>query len=273
MLKEKVKQYIKFLLKAAVAFYVICIVLSCLVITVHASPGQEEAYCIWTRWYERSSCNGQISIKFAKLAGKENNHNFAEINYLLERDAFWLASQFISSEIMEESGTILQALNMLKNQDINVSYNVLYQDEELLSVIIEGRTIHYQETGEAVFFADDSIYSLFDIQTGKKLELSDFVELDMKIIDYKADNYKIPNYNSAAQTLYYSVVDAFGIYENEKYEHHNTMNREEALLMLEEGKIGWAVEADKSLLLFYDFGAEESWIVIPYSYLQDIAKY
>lgn len=215
-----------------------------------------------------------VSIQFAKVVGTEGSTNFKDINYYLERDTFLLASSFISREIMEESDTILQAVNMVKNQDIYISYEILYQDEELLSVIIEGRTIHYQETGEAVLFTDDSIYMLFDIKTGKKLELSDFVELDMRIIDYKADNYKTPNYNSAAQTLYYSVEDAFGIYESEKYEHHNFMNREEALLRLKEGKIRWAVKDDKNLLLsYYNCDDMETWIVIPYSYIQDFANY
>ncbi|MBD5530639.1 MAG: hypothetical protein HDQ98_00340 [Lachnospiraceae bacterium] len=259
-------------------YFVIFVILLGLCQPLHVQADGENGagYEIHTKWYERWPDNRRVIIKFAKITGIEDQRICDNINYILEREAFRLAGTFIPYDIKRKSENILQAISKLQDQAIWIDYEILYRDDKMLSIEIHGGTCHYTEDGEVYLSADSEHAVLFDIRTGRKLELSDFVELDRRIIDYRADDYQVPDYNSAAQTLYYSFMDAFGVYEddNEKDQFHRRMNIEEALEWLRDGSIEWAVVENKTLLLYlYVSSREQAWIEIPYSYIEEFAYY
>lgn len=258
-----------------VCYFVIFVFLLGLCQPLYAQAGGQNGvgYEIHTKWYERWPDNRQVIIKFAKITGIEDQRVCDNINYILEREAFRLAGTFIALAIQRESENILQAISKLQDQEIWIDYEILYRDDKMLSIKIYGETYHYTEEGWVRLSAESEHAVVFDIRTGRKLKLSDFVVLDRRIIDYRADDYQAPNYNSPAQTLYYSFMDAFEVYEDEKYEYHRQMNVEEALDMLSNEKIEWAVEENKTLLLYYYFSPMQSWIEIPYSYIEEFAYY
>ncbi len=247
----------------------------CQPLHVQADGEDGTGYEIHTKCYERWPDNRQVVIKFAKITGIEDQRVCDNINYILEREAFRLAGTFIAPDIKRKSENILQAISKLQNQAIWIDYEILYRDDKMLSIEIHGGTCHYTEDGEVYLSANSEHAVLFDIRTGRKLKLSDFVVLDRRIIDYRADDYQVPDYNSAAQTLYYSFMDAFQVYEddNGKDRFHQRMDIEEVLDMLSNERIGWAVEENKTLLLYYYFSSEQSWIKIPYSYIEEFAYY
>ncbi len=240
-------------------------------IPARADPEDSPTYQVRTRWYERFPDGRHAVIKFPKIVGTGNEEAYANINYILEREAFRIAGEFVSD--LHQYDNIFQAIAALKNQSLFVSYEVLYQDERLLSVEIEGEATYYTEKGDIYSTPSDKWHYLFDISTGRQLSLSDFVELDRRIVDYRSENYEAPDYDRPTHTAYYSFMDAFCVYEEEAYDHHREMNVEEALEMLKDEKIYWAVTADKDLLLYYYFYSDGSFILIPYSYIADFAHY
>lgn len=239
-------------------------------ILTRAASEDSATYHVRTKWYERFSDSGHAIVKFAKIVGTGNEKAYANINYILEREAFRVAGEFVYPY---RHDNILQAIAALQNQTLYVSYEVLYQDDRLLSVKIEGESTHYTEEGEICFTPEDEWYLLFDVCTGQQLSLSDFIEVDMRIVDYRAEDYKTPDYARPTQIEYYSFKDAFWVYEDEPYEEHREMNADEALEMLKNEELGWAVTADKDLLLYNYFSSSEISIRIPYSYIADFAHY
>lgn len=239
-------------------------------ILARAASGDSATYHIRTRWYERFPNGGHAIVKFAKIVGTGNEKAYANINYILEREAFRVAGEFVS---LYQYNNIFQAIAALQNQSLYVSYEVLYQDDRLLSVKIEGESTHYTEEGEICFTPEGEWFLLFDVGTGRQLSLSDFIEVDMRIVDYRAEDYKTPDYARPTQIEYYSFKDAFWVYEDEPYEEHREMNADEALEMLKNEELGWAVTEDKDLLLYNYFSSAEISIRIPYSYIADFAHY
>lgn len=245
---------------------------------LHAQADGEDGtgYEIHTKWYERWPDNRRVIIKFAKITGIEDQRICDNINYILEREAFRLAERFLSSERWGKSENILQTIGKLQGWEMWIDYKIRYQDDKILSIKIYGGALHYTEDGWIYPAPEGQHEVVIDLRTGRKLELSDFVELDRRIIDYRADDYRVSDYNSAAQTLYYSFMDAFGVYEddNEKDQFHRRMDIEEALEWLRDGSIEWAVVENKTLLLYlYVSSREQAWIEIPYSYIEEFAYY
>lgn len=243
--------------------------------------GQQEipAYRIQTKRYERWPGKGHVSVKFAKIAGDGSQRAYDAINYVLERDAFRVAGDYISSEIMKESDSVLQAISKIQDEEyeeyLYVTYDVAYKDDSILCIEIEGDVMTYSPDGSVVGWGDCSLYDVFDVKTGKKLELSDFIEIDRRIVDWKAEYYQSTNYSSPVNECSYSFMDAFEVYEEEQSEFHEKMNVEEAIEALKEGEIHWAIRSDKALLLYWSRCSffDEAWIEIPYSDIEDIAYY
>lgn len=235
------------------------------------------AYYIQTKRYERWPGKGHVSVKFAKITGDGSQRAYDAINYVLERDAFRVAGDYISSEIMKESDSVLQAISKIQDEEyLFVTYDVAYEDDSILCIEIRGDVMTYSSDGSVVGWGDCSLYDVFDVKTGKKLELSDFIEIDRRIVDWKAEDYQPTNYSSPVNECSYSFMDAFEVYEEEQSKFHEKMNVEEAIEALKEGEIHWAIRSDKALLLYWGWQCsffDEAWIEIPYSDIEDIAYY
>lgn len=227
-------------------------------------------YDIKTKRYERTPDNRTVRIEFGVIEGIDKK-SAAKINYVLEKEAFKMASSFIDEE---KGPNIFRAIDKLNKQELSVWYNISYQDEKILSIECLGESTHYlnEKKDSVTLYANDGEYLVFDIKTGKKLKLSDFIVIDKRIINYKAKNYQIPEYDSDRFPIYYSFRDAFYVYDKKKYEYHDEISVKEALKRLKSGYIKWGLEGNKTLSLHYSFGSER-WIRIPYSYIKDFAKY
>lgn len=228
-------------------------------------------YHIKTKRYERSPDNRTVRIEFAKIEGL-NKRSEENINYMIEKEAFRLASDFIDPDLLEKEATIFNAMDKLKKQDIYVGYDILYQNQNILSIECRGESSHYSKRGNTIQYVKDGKYLVFDINTGKKLVLSDYITIDRRIINYKAADYQAPDYDSDVFQTFYSFKDAFQVYESKKHGDYNIMSVKEALKRLKNGNIEWGIKDGKKLYLCTSYGAE-SRISIPYSYIKDFAKY
>lgn len=242
-------------------------------ITIKANTSKNHInYEIKTKTYERHP-DKEVRVEFAKITGYYHKAAIKNMNYILEKEAFRIATNFImTDEKLNTTESILHALNGVKRQEIYVWYEVLYKDENILSIKCCGETTHYTKKNESTLCAVYYSYIVFDLKTGKRLKLSDYVTLDNRIVDYKAKNYKEPDYASAAMILYYSFVDAFSVYDKVKDKNHYWMTKEEALENLKDGSIQWAVKKNKALFLI-NYISDDSWIEIPYSYIKSFAHY
>lgn len=234
------------------------------------AKGAEE-YQILTKRYERWP-DYHVLIEWPKITGAGNQQAYDNINYILERDIFRHIGRSIRDP--EEFDHVLQGIADMKGQSIVVSYELTYQDDRIFCVDIKKEFVYYVESGECYASGDTDTFYVFDINTGEQLDLSDFIEIDRRIVDYVADDYQLPYYDSPCYEESYSFMDAFEVYEDEKYEHHGEMNVEEALEALRNGEISWCLSEDKTLVLYgYYLGAWDSWVCIPYSYIEEFAYY
>ena len=240
---------------------------------VYATEAEE--YRILTKRYVRRPDGYHVLIEWPKITGAGNQQAYDNINYILERNVFRIVDYFILYP--EESGHVLQRIANMKDQDLTISYKVLYQDDQILCIYIREQSTYYWEDGGFWAYSDEDYYYVFDVNTGKQLELSDFIEIDRRIVDYVAEDYQPTNYNSAANEPSYSFMDAFEVYEDEKYEHHEVMNVEEALEALKDGTIQWYIVDDKILVLQWKkykcTFQDVAWVEIPYSYIEEFAYY
>lgn len=230
------------------------------------------SYQIKTKRYERHP-DRKVKIEFAKIEGVSRG-SAENINYILEKEAFYIASTFMDSDLLERERTILDAIDKIKKQYIYAGYDVLYQDENILSIECWGESLQYanEDDDSIIMSPEDGRYLVFDVRTGKRLKLSDFVTIDRRIIDYRAEDYQEPDYYSDIFQTFYSFKDAFRVYEKKMHGDYNNMSVKEALKKLENGIIDWGIENGKELSLRWYYGAEES-ITIPYSCIKDFAKY
>lgn len=242
---------------------------------VYAKEAEESAYRILTKRYVRWPNGCFVLIEWPKITGAGNQQIYDNINYILERDVFRIVDYFILYP--EESGHVLQRIANMKDQDLTISYEVLYQDDQILCIYIREQSTYYWEDGGFWAYGDEDYYYVFDINTGKQLELADFIEIDRRIVDYVAEDYQPTKYISAINEPSYSFMDAFEVYEDEKYERHEVMNVEEALEALKDGTIQWYIVDDKILVLQWgDYKCtfqDMAWVKIPYSYIEEFAYY
>lgn len=162
----------------------------------------------------------------------------------------------------------------MKGQLIVFSYEFTYQDNRIFCVRIQKEFAYYVESGECYASKDHDTFYVFDINTEERLDLSDFIEIDRRIVNYVADDYQLPYYDSPLYEESYSLMDAFEVYEDEKYERHSEMNVEEALEALGNGDIHWRLLENKTLVVYgYYLGAWDSWVCIPYSDIEEFAYY
>ena len=236
---------------------------------------EAEAYSILTKWYERYPDNYQVLIKWPKIIGTGNQAAYDNINYILERDVFRFVKSYIFDISGEKVENILQAIADMKEHEIYITYEVAYQDADIVSIYIRGIFSYCEEEGRVFSEEYDDFYRIFDLNTGRTLELADFIDIDRRIIDYVADDYQPPQYeNSAAYLQSYSFMDAFEVYEYGKYEWHEQMNIEEAIAALKNGDISWYITEDKTLVLYWDQSSFYGGCVfIPYSYIEEFAYY
>lgn len=242
-------------------------------VTIKANSTKNHVnYEIKTKRYERHP-DKIVRVEFANITGEYSKKSLNNMNYILEKEAFRIATSFVmTDDQLNNTESILHALDKVKLQDIYVWYEVLYNDKDILSIKCSGETTHYTKNNETTLYADDYTYIVFDIKTGKRMDLSDFVTLDRRIVDYKAKNYQKPEYDGVARSIFYSFMDAFRVYENKIDEYHNEINVEEAIKSLKSGSIEWAIDKNKSLFLI-SYQWDDSCIDIPYSYIKDFAYY
>ena len=233
---------------------------------------EAEEYQILTKRYERWPDGYHVLIEWPKITGAGNQQAYDNINYILERDVFRDVGSCIRNP--EEFDHVLQGIANMKGQLIEISYELTYQDDRIFCVRIQFQYAYYVETGECYQSSYYFVDYVFDINTGERLDLSDFIEIDRRIVDYVADDYQLPYCDSPCYEESYSFMDAFEVYEDEKYEWHSEMNVEEAIEALRNGRIQWYLSEDKTLVLYDgDEVAWGSWVCIPYSYIEEFAYY
>ena len=93
-------------------------------IPVRADPEDSPTYQVRTRWYERFPDGRHAVIKFPKIVGTGNEEAYANINYILERETFRIAGEFVSD--LHQYDNIFQAIAALKNQFYTIAQMALF---------------------------------------------------------------------------------------------------------------------------------------------------
>ena len=234
---------------------------------------EAEEYQILTKRYVRRPDGYLVQIEWPKIVGTGNQWAYDNINYILERNVFREVGKRIWHT--EEFDHVLQGIADMRDQAMLFFYEIKYQDSGIFCVRIEERNAYYTEDRECFSSGEGSFDLVFDVETGNLLDLSDFIEIDRRIVDFVAEDYQPTEYDSAINGPSYSFMDAFEVYEDEKYEHHEVMNVEEAIEALKSGEIKWLISEDKTLVLYWDDSTfqDEAWVRIPYSYIEEFAYY
>jgi hypothetical protein len=107
-----------------------------------------------------------------------------------------------------------------------------------------------------------------DMKTGKKIELSDFMVVDERLINSN-DGTKIEtNYDSAANPTFHNFKDAFMVYtsEQEKDVYH-LFTPQEIIerLMDTQGETNWYIDENKNIV----FCSGKNFVEIPYNEIAD----
>jgi hypothetical protein len=107
-----------------------------------------------------------------------------------------------------------------------------------------------------------------DMETGKKIDLSDFMVIDERLINSSDGNLTEPNYNSDVNPTFHNFKDAFMIYtsEHDKDAYH-IFTSEEIIDMLKdrERETNWYIDENKNIVFIFG----NSGVDIPYTAISD----
>lgn len=131
----------------------------------------------------------------------------------------------------------------------------------------------YDKNGSGVFgfmgYIDRFFCITIDMNTGKKIELSDFMVVDERLINSNDGTMIETNYNSAANPIFHNFKDAFMVYtsEQEKDEYHLFTPQEIIDRLIDtQGETNWYIDENKNIV----FCSGKNFVEIPYNEFADV---
>lgn len=106
-----------------------------------------------------------------------------------------------------------------------------------------------------------------DMRTGKKIELSDFMEIDERLINSSDGNPIEPDYGRERIPEFHKFKDAFEIYDSKEEEDiYHKWSVEEAIKNLKDyNETNWYIDEDKNIVFYYI----KNCVKIPYENISD----
>lgn len=107
-----------------------------------------------------------------------------------------------------------------------------------------------------------------DMKTGKKINLSDFMVIDERLINSSDGNPEEPNYDSVCYPTFHKFKDAFEIYTSEQeMDAYHVFTQQEIIDMLKDtdSETNWYIDENKNIV----FSFLENDVEIPYTAISE----
>lgn len=201
-------------------------------------------------------------IEYPQIENLKNKKKQNAINKLLKDQILFGAKNYLNEPIVNFSDTNyiykLKSNVGLTNDSISSFYYSLS-----ISPTAKGLKAGIMKNTNRIFGIT------IDMKTGKKIELSDFMIVDERLI-YSTDGSGIEtNYESPANPIYHNFKDAFKIYtfEEEKDIFH-IFTPQEIINRLTEpnGETDWYIDENKNIVFFSDMIGVD----IPYTEISEL---
>ena len=155
-------------------------------------------------------------------------------------------------------------LGYIDDNMINIGYMIY----EVTIGVVEGEEYNggFSQNYEAGNF-------ILDIKTKQEIKLSDLIELDERLLEYKIGD-GITDYNSIRITQYKNFKDAFEIYENiEEKDWNHDKTLDEVIKGIENNEYAWYLDKDKNLVFYLQEGIRSyTEFKIDYEFIKPLLK-
>ncbi|WP_317368388.1 hypothetical protein, partial [uncultured Tyzzerella sp.] len=169
----------------------------------------------------------------------------------------------------------------IASSDSNNIFELGYIDENLINIYY---TIDFYSSGvineknnDSYGNYDVSSYKevgnfILDINTRKEINLSDFIEIDKRFIEYKIED-GITDYNTEALVEYKNCKDAFKIYINEEdKDNYHYESLDEVLEKLKNDEYTWYLDENKNLVFILNDGFNYVKFKVDYEFIKPLLK-
>ena len=251
-------------------------------------------YSFKRKIYDRSYEDNSVRINFYQIDYLEDKELEKEINYLLERFSFEIVYSFLKMSYEVRGGKdikfkdVLYWIDNLKNEDFSFTMSPYFEGEDIFRLgyiddnminigymiyevtigVVEGEEYNggFSQNYEAGNF-------ILDIKTKQEIKLSDLIELDERLLEYKIGD-GITDYNSIRITQYKNFKDAFEIYENiEEKDWNHDKTLEEVIKGIENNEYAWYLDKDKNLVFYLQEGIRSyTEFKIDYEFIKPLLK-
>lgn len=223
-------------------------------------------YALDTDWEYKISIdsyseNGSY-MEYPKINGLENIKIQDRINRLFWHEAWYGAKDYKGEAFVDFSST-----------DYIYDYNckITFSNQYLLSYTF-GFFAHGLDTGDGNPSSQNNSRSLgvtIDLRDGKKINLTDFMEVDERLIHKNDGDLTEPDYFSEAKLPFHKFKDAFEVYETEdEKDNFHWRGVQEAINDLKDPmkETRWYINENKEIVFSYG----SNWVTIPYKNFEDL---
>ncbi len=201
-------------------------------------------------------------IEYPKISGLKNESKQKIINKLLKEQIFVGAKNYNNKPFVDFSH---------KNYRFEFRNTIGYYNNDIASFkySFNGYGQVKYEDGGIMRNTYRSYGITLNMLTGEKINLTDFMIVDDRLINSNDGNNKEHDYNSQINLQHHNFKDAFMIYttEDEKDSYH-MFTPEEIVSSLKnnEQETNWYIDENKNIVFYFD----KNYIKIPYTELSEI---
>lgn len=249
-----------------------------------------------TRDYSRSN----VRVNFYQINYLQDKNLEKEINYLIEKFSFKTIYRILKDiyKLYENKNItfkdILYWIDNLENEkfivnmypiaSLDSSNNIFelgYIDENMINIyytidfyssgVINEKNNDYYGNHDVSYYKETGNFIL-DINTKEEIKLSDFIEIDERLTDYKIED-GITDYNTEVLVEYKNFKDAFKIYINEEDRdsyHYESLDK--VLRKLKDNKYTWYLNKNKDLVFILDDGFNFVRFRVDYEFIKPLLK-
>lgn len=200
-------------------------------------------------------------VEYPQISDLRDTKKQDDINKLLEDQVFYGAKDYMNKPFVDFS---------IPGCDYHYESGAGFSNRYISSFWYSFDA--YDKNGSGVFgfmgYTDRFFGITIDMKTGKKIELSDFMIIDERLINSNDGSGIETDYNSVANPVFHNFKDAFMIYtlEQEKDVYH-LFTPQEIIdrLMDTQGETNWYIDETKNIV----FCSGKSSVKIPYNKISD----
>lgn len=246
------------------------------------------------RDYSRSN----VRVNFYQINYLQDKNLEKEINYLIEKFSFKTIYRILKDtyKLYENKNItfkdILYWIDNLENEkfilniypiaSLDSSNNIFelgYIDENMINIyytidfyssgFINEKNDDYYGTHDVSRFKEIGNFIL-DINTKEEIKLSDFIEIDERLAEYKIED-GITDYNKETLVEYKNFKDAFKICINEEDSYHYE-SLDKVLKKLKDNEYTWYLNKNKDLVFILDDGFNFVKFKVDYEFIKPLLK-